>query len=280
MYLSSIISLAIATTATAMPLRPYDSAEPVQTHNVSRRDGALPCPKDIKTIYIEGKTLPITYLGAGQSGCVYKVEGGWNNQPAVAKTLRDPEVVISGNEIEALDSFQELYAQGKSSSRFWVVSAFHDPEIWKPITETKRWKDYFGEKDYLDLADSLSEEEVDAEVEACDDFLFGAYQRATIKYKYYRDTFGVDHGDPHWGNIRLNDDWSDAVWFDWGRATKVVDDDFDPKELQSYFAFESQYPVEDTERDDINFQGVCKSERRENGEPYFYPFLRTTEVQA
>ncbi|KAG8898518.1 hypothetical protein FRB99_007388 [Tulasnella sp. 403] len=116
------------------------------------------CPPDGYLPFGDTK-IEIHKIAEGTEGCVYKLVGGWNGLPAVAKVpLRSDQQALSELELQGLTRVKQLYATGlDETGKQWVIMATVPGN---KIFDTTEWKNVIGKKWFLE--DDSDEERVKA----------------------------------------------------------------------------------------------------------------------
>ncbi|KAG8903289.1 hypothetical protein FRB99_003474, partial [Tulasnella sp. 403] len=221
------------------------------------------------------------YLSHGSWGCVYNVVGDFPDASdgvvAVIKTPRldKGDLSFDKKELEALGDLKKLIFNGvDSSGRQWVIMKKADGSVFWEHPEVKA-RYPLG---YNKIDESLSPQDVQISVAACDAFVMHFQDAAIAAFREPLVTHGWDNLDPNWENIIFSHDYPfEAELTDWGDATKIGGNKSQRKaywnRIESTWRQEvlvdmSPVPL----RDNAGAQGFCYSVRREEeGEPWQHP---------
>jgi len=171
----------------------------------SQNSKLLDDPSDKFTLIIGKTSAQVERLGnQGTRSFVYRVIGGWHNQPAIAKT------VISGKELaESELKFLKKVGQyidsgSDKEGRYWLI--MKDVKVGPPPMFT--------------LAEILGEKK-DSGKPACYEAMKQAKSLTISESTRWAEARNILHLDLHPGNVFFDEGLTKAVLIDWGEAKKL-----------------------------------------------------------
>ncbi|KAG8901321.1 hypothetical protein FRB99_005397 [Tulasnella sp. 403] len=223
------------------------------------------------------QTFTVNFIGHGNNGCIYKAEGEFLNPftndlgEVVLKTPRIDSLspFLEDLEVEALRGVQQLFFTGMLHRRQWAIIKWHDGSR---LIDHPAYRRQFNSRLYNYMSPSDSREVRELKITKCVSYMEAQYDKIVEMNIQYALMYGWMTNDMNWNNFLFdfsedalpnNIDWGDAfdlrnVYMD-GRGPFL--DDFKRK-WKEYLETRSAMPLHDNEI----FQGICTSQRRDNGQ--------------
>ncbi|KAG8903762.1 hypothetical protein FRB99_002789 [Tulasnella sp. 403] len=215
------------------------------------------------------RSLRITYLGRGATGCVYNVleDSSGMTEPAVVKTplkgcYTEDEIE---HEVSVLGGVRQLLFNGaekNSGARWYVMKKAVGVTLWEHPEYTKKYPQGYNLMD-----PTLSYEQRTSAINDCSAFMLSWYQLVVDAIGNALLQYGWEYKDINWENFLFSTGSQPRVTLvDWAMAEQVPDDQKESRwaslqqELWDQLAGEqSSMPV----YDDQYFQGICQSDQRD-----------------